>query len=83
MVEVMPAITAAGGMGIALVTNVTFALTPPTMAIVSRAATRRVRVRRRPAYALKVTKHPGWLDFWQRLFKPSPTWVVQSGRYAG
>ncbi|KAK0634256.1 isoamyl alcohol oxidase [Bombardia bombarda] len=88
--EMMPSITAAKGMGIALITGSTFFLTPLTFPNLSRGDAETVMAPlmqklndQGVAYSLQVTEHPNWLTYWQQLIKPNPTQLVQNGQYGG
>ncbi|KAH8203512.1 hypothetical protein TruAng_002260 [Truncatella angustata] len=88
--ELVPKITAAGGMGIAELTNDTFLLTPLTLPNLSRTDAWEILAplveqleHQGPAYSLNVSEHPNWLDYWQKLIKPNPTQLVQNAQYGG
>lgn len=88
--ELVPHFTRAGGMGIGLITNSSFLLTPLTFPKLSRAEAEALMaplVRelddRGVGYSMNVTEHDNWLAFWRELIKPNPTQLVQNGQYGG
>jgi len=88
--ELVPTITAAKGMGIALVSNSTFSLTPLTLPNVSRSDAKELMAplmreldKDKVAYDVNITEYPHWLDYWRALIKPNPTQLVQNAQYGG
>ncbi|KAK8041122.1 hypothetical protein PG994_014129 [Apiospora phragmitis] len=88
--QLVPAITAAKGMGIAQVTNDTFLLTPLTLPASSSDSPRALLApligelgKQGIAYSLNITEHPNWLQYWRQLIKPNPTQLVQNAQYGG
>ncbi|KAI9151459.1 FAD-linked oxidoreductase patO [Paramyrothecium foliicola] len=82
--------SAAGGMGIAAISDTSFSLTPLALPNMSRADAEaliaplvqelsNLDVR----YSLNVTELPSFLTFWRQLIRPNPTQLVQNAQHGG